>query len=483
MTPPIIVWFRRDLRLADNPALHAAVETGRPVVPVFIESGSEEAPWQPGGAARWWLHQSLAALGKSLAQAGAPLVLRQGAALAQLERLLGETGATAVYWNRLYEPALIERETRIKAALKARGVEARSFKSAVLLEGHEIATKQGKPYTVFSPFWRAVVAMEEPAPALPAPERLHAPGAAPESLPLEALGLLPRIDWAAGMREEWSPGEAGALRRLARFTDRAMPDYDEERNRPDHYGTSRLSPHLHWGEVSPRQVWHAARRASRGADAAARGAADHFLREVGWREFAHHLLTHFPRTDREPLRADFAAFPWREDAALLRAWRRGRTGYPIVDAGMRELWATGWMHNRVRMIVASFLVKHLLQPWQRGAEWFWDTLVDANLANNTLGWQWSAGCGADAAPYFRIFNPVLQAEKFDPDGAYTRRWVPELAKLAAPHIHKPWMLSPAVLRAAGVSLGADYPRPVVDHAQARERALAAFAAIRKGGAG
>jgi len=310
----------------------------------------------------------------------------------------------------------------------------------------------GRPYQVFTAFWRACQAMPEPGVPLPAPECIPAPERWPESLAIEELGLDPIPDWAGGLREVWTPGEAGAMRLLREFLARA-DGYADERDRPDRAGTSRLSPHLHFGEVSARQVWHAAR------------GVEPYLRQLGWREFSAHLLHHFPHTATEPLRPEFRAFPWRMDAAALRAWTRGRTGYPLVDAGMRELWHTGWMHNRVRMVAASFLVKHLMIPWQEGAAWFWDTLVDADLANNTMGWQWCAGCGADAAPYFRIFNPVLQGEKFDPEGAYVRRWVPELADVPARFVHKPW-LAPEPPR--------EYPAPIVDHDFARLRALAAY---------
>jgi deoxyribodipyrimidine photo-lyase len=481
MAPVSIVWLRRDLRLGDNPALAAALARGGAVVPVFIWAPEEEAPWAPGGASRWWLHHSLAALARDLAEVGSRLVIRRGPTEAALHAFARETGASAVFWNRLYEPTTLARDTRIKESLRAAGLEARSFNGTLLLEPTAVKTQTGAPYRVFTPFWRTVQptirAGEEP----PRPTHIPPPAAWPESLPLEALALLPKIDWAGGMRAHWQPGEAGALALLDRFLDAAVADYPTERDRPDHDGSSRLSPHLHFGEISPLQIWRRTRAAAEheGSAKALRG-ADGFLREVGWREFAHHLLFHFPHTPAEPLRPEFARFPWRRDEALLRAWRKGRTGYPIVDAGMRQLWHTGWMHNRVRMVVASFLVKHLLAPWQEGAAWFWDTLVDADLGSNTLGWQWAAGCGADAAPYFRIFNPILQGEKFDPKGDYVRRWVPELKGLPASVIHKPWTAARGVLLAGGVELGESYPEPVVEHGAARERALAALAEIKAG---
>jgi deoxyribodipyrimidine photo-lyase len=467
---PVLHWFRRDLRLADNPALCHAIEQGRPVIPLFIHAPKEEAPWAPGAASRWWLHHALERLAEDLAKRGSRLVIRQGSSLDELRALCAETGASLVTWNRLYDPATVARDTAVKTALRASGIEAVSFNAALLHEPWTIATGEGGPYKVFTPFWKRCLAEGTPPEPLAAPRKLVAPTRWPESLSIGALGLLPTIRWDGGLAQAWSPGEKGATAALRRFLDGAVESYDVDRDRPDLVGTSRLSPHLHFGEIGPRQVWHAVRQKTdpRSKD------TQRFLAEVGWREFAHHLLFHFPTTPEAPLRPEFARFPWRRSEADLEAWQRGRTGYPIVDAGMRELWTTGWMHNRVRMIVASFLVKHLLLPWQEGARWFWDTLVDADLANNTLGWQWTAGCGADAAPYFRIFNPILQGAKFDPSGAYVRRWVPELAGLPDAVLFKPWEASPATLAAAGVRLGANYPHPIVDHAAARARALGAL---------
>lgn len=479
MNAPSIHWFRLDLRLADNPALRAAIERGGPVVPVFIWSPEEEAPWPPGDASRWWLHQSLRALETQLRAAGSRLVIRREPALETLRALVKETGAGAVFWNRRYEPAVIARDAKVKEALSGKGFVVESFNGALLREPWTVQNQSGKPFQVFTPFWRHCLAQPDPPEPLPAPRRLAAPAPWPKSLALEALELEPKIHWVAGLHAAWQPGDAGAAERLRDFLANAFTDYSEQRNRPDLAGTSRLSPHLHFGEISPRQVWHGLKAvaAKRGL-AVAQWRGSPFLAEVGWREFAHHLLYHFPHTPVEPLRAEFAQFPWRKDAAWLKAWQKGRTGYPIVDAGMRELWTTGWMHNRVRMIVASFLVKDLLLDWREGARWFWDTLVDADLAQNTLGWQWTAGCGADAAPYFRVFNPTTQGEKFDPQGQYVRRWCPELARLPAEWIHRPDQAPPEVLRIAGVELGRNYPVPVVSHAIAREVALEAFARIK-----
>ena len=480
---PTLVWFRQDLRLQDNPALHAAVTRGAPVVPVFIWDETGEGRWPAGGATRWWLHHSLAALEAALRERGSRLVIARGDSGKVLHDLVRRTKAGAVYWNRRYEPAAIARDAKIKSELTAAGVEAKSFNAALLHEPHTIANKSGGPFQVFTPYWRHCLTLSVAAAVKLGTAKLAAPTAWPRSLALEELGLLPRIPWDAGLRETWTPGEAGAAKRLRGFAASAMENYADRRDLPGTDGTSMLSPHLHFGEVGPRQIWAAAQAAAKGTGVfpPSRGAAV-FLSEVGWREFAHHLLFHFPRTPEQPLREEFARFPWATDPGdvKLRAWQHGRTGYPIVDAGMRQLWHTGWMHNRVRMVAASFLVKHLRLPWSLGAAWFWDTLVDADLAGNTLGWQWSAGCGADAAPYFRIFAPVLQGEKFDADGAYVRRWVPELAKLPAENLHAPWKAPLHVLTAAGVTLGKNYPHPIVDHATARGEALAAFKALRAG---
>lgn len=476
-----LVCFRHDLRLDDNPALTAAAARGGPIVCVFImPPDDEEGLWPAGGAARWWLHHSLEALSRSLEQAGNRLILRRGPSKQVLDALLADTGADAVLWNRRYEPAAIARDTEMKRWLiEDRGVSAVSHNGALLHEPWTIQTQAGKAYTVYTPFSKSCLAAPPPAP-LPAPARLPLLRKAPASESLQSLGLLPTRDWADGFSETCQPGEAGAAARLRQFLAQAAESYGTERDRPDRPGTSRLSAHLHFGEVSPRRIWQALADLESSKRGGGSGASiDAYRRELLWREFAHHLLYHFPQTTSEPLRSQYAAFPWRDDPAGLQLWQRGRTGYPIVDAGMRELWRTGWMHNRVRMIVASFLVKDLLIPWQAGAKWFWDTLVDADLANNTLGWQWTAGCGADAAPYFRIFNPVSQGRKFDPQGAYVRRWCPELAKLPDEWIHEPWAASPQVMGRAGVRLGRDYPEPVVDHAMARQRALDALKRITK----
>jgi len=474
---PILVWFRRDLRCTDHPALAAAAASGAPVIPLVVYDPQAAGL---GGASRWWLAGSLAALATALQALGSPLVLRQGAVAEVLPGLIAATGARAVYWNTVPEPAGAAEDQALAALVRAAGAEPRRFASGLLFEPDAIRSATGQPYRVFTPFWRACLAAPAPARPLAAPLRLIAPALAPASEPLESWGLLPTApDWAGGLRDSWSPGEAGAQQRLAAFLDQGLAGYPDQRDRPDRPATSLLSPHLHWGELSPRQLWQAVRTAaSASGSGGVERAAEAYLRQLGWREFCHGLLAQAPDLAVRPLERRFDAFPWRHDPAALTAWQRGRTGWPLVDAGMRQLWHTGWMHNRVRMLAASVLVKHLLLPWQAGLAWFNDTLVDADLANNAAGWQWVAGCGADAAPYVRIFNPILQAQRFDPEGRYIRRWVPELARLGAPWCHRPWQAPPLVLAEAGVRLGVTYPLPLIDHDQGRRRALDAYQQIR-----
>jgi deoxyribodipyrimidine photo-lyase len=473
---PSLVWLGLDLRLADNPALEGAMARRGAVLPVFIWAPEEESPWSAGAASRWWLDRSLAALQTALAKRGSRLIVRRGPTAEALLALAAESGAGCIFWNRRYEPAAIARDREIERRLHERGIAARSCPGNLLFEPGTILNADGRPYRVFTAFWRACLAMPGPAEPRPAPRRLRAPARWPASVEISQLGLKRKVDGAAGMRQMWRPGEQGASQAMKAFLDGAIEIYSTDRDRPDHGGTSRLSPHLHFGEISARRIWHEVRRHRAAADPSEETDAT-YLRQIAWREFSYHLLFHYPHTPRQALRPEFRRFPWRVDAIGLRAWTRGRTGYPMVDAGMRELRHTGWMHNRVRMLAASFLVKQLMVPWQEGAAWFWDTLVDADLANNTMGWQWSAGCGADAAPYFRIFNPVIQGEKFDPDGEYVRRWVPELARVSNQWIHKPWEAPASLLSEAGVELGKNYPRPIVEHAAARERALAALGAV------
>lgn len=478
-TPPAILWFRHDLRLDDNPALHAALTQARPVIPVFIWDPESEGDWRIGSASRCWLHGSLGKLDQSLRAVGSRLILRQGESLQVLRQLVDETRANAVFWNRRYEPAVAARDGRIEATLRRDCVSVSTFNASLLFEPEAVRTHSSTPYRVFTPFYRACLALPEPAAPIPAPTSIQRPRAWPTSCELGELRLLPKIPWDVGIRADWTVGEAAALSQLAAFQATSLGAYPTERDRPDRSGTSRLSPYLHFGEVSPRRVWHTVREITRGQTSPpVREAADGYLRQLVWREFAHHLLHHYPHTTTAPLNTAFTRFPWQDNPDALRAWEQGRTGYPVIDAGMRQLWATGWMHNRVRMLVGSFLVKDLLIGWQHGARWFWDTLVDADLANNTLGWQWVAGCGADAAPYFRVFNPVTQGERFDPQGHYVRRWVPELARLPDRWVHQPWLAPEAERRTAGVELGRTYPWPIIDHDAARKTALEAYKTLR-----
>jgi deoxyribodipyrimidine photo-lyase len=475
VTSTAIVWLRRDLRLADNPALAAAARDFDRVIPVYVHAPAEESPWVPGATSRWWLHHSLRTLQAALCERGSRLILRSGASLATLRELLAATGARALYWNRVHEPALQARDLNIQTHLGSHGFDVRSFNAALLLEPAEVTRGDGGPYRVFTPFSKACLARDILAPTPAVRLRLPA-GRGLASLELRELELLPSRPWYRGFEAAWIPGEHGAWRRLEHFLEAALFDYPAARDRLDCAGTSGLSAHLHFGEIGPRQVWQALERLKR-YDSRPRvlAAAETFQRQLLWREFAHHLLEHFPATPHEPLYAKYEDFPWRDDPERLEAWQRGRTGIPLVDAGMRELWATGFMHNRARMVVASFLTRNLGLHWLHGARWFWDTLVDADLANNTLGWQWAAGCGADAAPYFRIFNPVRQGERFDPEGAYVRRWVPELADLPARFIQRPWDAPPELLVATGSRHGNPYPPPVVDLEHSRRQALERYA--------
>lgn len=468
-----IVWLRRDLRLEDNPALRRAAETAERLVVLYIHAPDEDTPWSPGQASRWWLHQSLGALSDDLTAAGSSLVLRHGPSLDALRACIDESGASSVYWNRLYTPMARERDQQIKTALRDAGVEARSFNGALLAEPWTVETKSGGPYRVFTPFWKSI--RNDINSVRPCATPDLAPPTEIRSEKLDSLELRPSLSWADDFPSHWTPGSRGAHKRLQRFLDEALDHYDAGRDRPDLDATSGLSPHLHFGEIGPRQVVQAVDAIS-SDDGRTRSAqqAEKFLSEIAWREFAHHLLFHYPETLDQPMNPRFRQFEWAGDDATLTAWQRGQTGIPIVDAGMRQLWQTGWMHNRVRMIVGSLLTKNLRHHWLTGARWFWDTLVDADLANNTLGWQWIAGCGADAAPYFRIFNPVSQSEKFDTKGHYVRRFVPEIAALPDKYLHAPWSAPDDVLRRAKIQLGRDYPTPIVDLKQSRQEALAAY---------
>jgi deoxyribodipyrimidine photo-lyase len=459
--PPAILWLRQDLRLTDNPALMAALNTGRPVIPLYIlHPASDGRAW--GAASLWWLDKSLRALDASLRQRGSRLILRRGDPAMIVPALAQALGAT-VFWNRLYGGAAVERDSALKAELGAT-----SCNASLMAEPWQVKTGSGGSYQVFTPFWKAAREAIKDAPIQPAPRHIPAPDGWPESDVLADWKLHPFApDWSGGFGS-WTPGEAGAQARLDAFVQGPLRRYAEARDRPDVEGTSLLSPHLHWGEIGPRQARRAILDAiADGQVPAAQG--DKALAELGWREFNHHLLYEHGALYRRNIRPAFDAMAWRADPAGLAAWREGRTGYPMVDAGMRQLWATGYMHNRVRMIVASFLIKHLLIDWREGEAWFWDTLVDACAANNPANWQWSAGSGADAAPFFRVFNPVAQGERYDPQGDYVRRWVPQLRDLSAPFIHRPWE--------AGGAPG--YPKPIIDHAEGRARALEAFKTMRE----
>ncbi|MBI1423203.1 MAG: deoxyribodipyrimidine photo-lyase [Gammaproteobacteria bacterium] len=470
----ILVWFRRDLRLNDNPALHAAKQAQ--LIPVYIHAPDQDAPWQAGGASNWWLHHSLHALASQLKAAGSRLIIRRGDAREVLHQLIEETGAEAVFVSRLYDPASIARDTNIKTTLTQQGITYRSFAGALLFEPWQILTKTNSPYKVFTPFWQTCQKSGLPSDVTPGIRSLPAVSTRISSQRLEDLHLLPTLPWDTQFYDHWQPGEAGAQSRLRRFIKEHLSEYEDARDFPAQGATSALSPHLHFGEISPRQVVYAIEHALNTSTApGVRKQAQGFLRELVWREFTHHILYHFPHTTHKPLNPRFENFPWQTRRnKVLRQWQQGQTGFPIIDAGMRELWATGSMHNRVRMIVASLLTKNLGMHWLLGAKWFWDTLVDADLAQNSFNWQWVAGCGADAAPYFRIFNPVTQSEKFDADGIYIRRWVPELSRLPNKYLHAPWLAPAEELHSAGVVIGKNYPAPMCDLKHTREEALLAY---------
>ncbi len=470
MQDPLIYWFRQDLRLHDNPALNAAVDTGKPIIAVYILDQNNTNKWSLGSASQWWLHHSLLELSHALSQRGSRLILRSGLVTDVLENLITETNADALYFARQYEPYAVELENTIHEKFSA-GIEIKRFKGYLLHEPETIRTANQQPYKVFTPFYKACLKTSQPLQPISAPEEINCFKNKVTSDLLNQWNLLPtQPNWANQFSDYWFPGENGAHQTLNEFITHAGTKYSVLRNRPDVTGTSRLSAHLHFGEISPRQIWSSIKNIERSIP----DGGEAYLRQLIWREFSYHLLTHWPDFPDKPFRAEFKHFSWKQNKPALNAWQKGTTGYPIVDAGMRELWKTGWMHNRVRMIVASFLIKDLLIPWQQGEEWFWDTLVDANLANNAAGWQWVAGCGADAAPYFRVFNPVLQGEKFDPQGDYVRTWVPEIKRLPKKFIHSPWTAPEDILSSAGITLGKDYPMPIVEHKAARDRALNAY---------
>jgi len=469
MPASALVWLRNDLRIADNPALTAALDTGLPVIALYVRE--TDASLRPRGAAsRWWLHHSLNMFGRDLARIGVHLQVEDGDAEETVLAAVQQHSATAVFWNRRYAPAQCGIDTAIKTRLKAGGVRVESFAANVLVEPWDIATGAGKPYSVYTPFWNAIKDRAIPSP-LPAPQDR------------EPVTASERFDdgyetphWADKLNEHWQIGEAAAREKLSNFLADAVLDYPEGRDFPAREATTKLSPHLAFGEISPRQVWHAATMHAHRSRGSAE-AVQKFLKELVWRDFNYHQLYHREDISQVPMQAKFVGLEWRPADAALGDWQRGQTGIPIVDAGMRELWATGFMQNRVRMLTASLLAKNLLIDWRKGEAWFWDTLVDADPANNPGNWQWVAGSGLDASPFFRIFNPVTQGEKFDADGAYVRRWVPELAKLPDAFIQSPSAAPADALKRAGVALGATYPKPIVDLRLSRERALEAFKAL------
>lgn len=470
-----ILWFRQDLRLRDNPALQAALHTRQAIIPVYIHD--LEHDWSIGAASQWWLHHSLLSLQKTLRKHESNLLVLAGPAQQKLLALCKKANASHVFWNRCYEPHTIQRDKTIKQHLRDKHIEVESFNGSLLVEPWHGLKKDATPYRVFTPFWKAI--QQKGVNLYSFKPRGKFPSVPPDipskkNQDITSLKLMPRIAWDSGIKKTWQPGETAVNQYLDDFLDEPLLHYPEERDIPATRGTSRLAPYLHFGEISPWQLWQTIQNwGNLSHKTGSLKAAEAYLRQLGWREFSYHLLYHFPHTTNKPLDERFRKFPWnRNYRKKLQAWQKGLTGIPIVDAGMRELWHSGWMHNRVRMIVASLLSKNLLIPWQQGAKWFWDTLVDADLANNTMGWQWTAGCGADAAPFFRIFNPVRQGQRFDPKGIYVRHWVPELKLLPDKWIHQPWAAPDELLKQAGVVPGKTYPKPIVDLAASRERALA-----------
>lgn len=478
MSSPILLWFRQDLRLYDNSALLEAVKQNTPILPVYILDDDNADEFKLGGASRLWLHHSLNALNKNL---NGHLHVYKGDAKNIIPKIIENTGIKTVYWNRCYEPWRIQRDKAIKSTLSEQDIEVKSFNSSLLWEPWQIQTQSKTPYKVFTPFYKKGCLAEPPPPK-------------PQSIPkdiefvsdhhsfeteLDNLGLTPKIEWDKQMLEHWDISEDGAQATFKTFLESGLKGYKEKRDNPHLSNVSRLSPYLHFGEISPRDIWHTARDYAKAHDIPERD-IDHFCSELAWREFSYHLLYHFPDLPRKNLQDKFDKFPWSDpDAKKLKAWQQGQTGYPIIDAAMRELWQTGYMHNRCRMIVASFLVKNMLVHWHHGEDWFWDCLFDADLANNSASWQWVAGCGADAAPYFRIFNPILQSAKFDPEGIYIKKHVPELSQLPAKHIHAPWEAPKDILQKAGIELGQEYPKPILDLKATRERALDAYEHIKQ----
>ena len=470
-----IVWFRKDLRIQDNPSLFAALENNQRIIPVFIWDEEAGGSWKLGASSRWWLHHALLDLSQSIRNLGGQLLLLKGKAEEVIPHLANKYGAKQVYYGRTYDPSGIETQVQVEEALDQAGIESQSFNSSLLQEPWETKNGSGKPFQVFTPYWRKSRQIIYREPLSYNPSKLNFEALPTPQTKLDDLELIPHHPWHHKLGEHWEVTEEAGLRMIRRTVDEVTRSYATRRNHPAVEGTSRLSPYLAWGLVSPRQICQAVLSAEN--EGSLRG-ENKFLVEIGWREFSYHLLYHYPTIPDQPLRPKYASFPWLEDPESLDNWKFGNTGYPMVDAGMRQLYETGWMHNRVRMVVASFLVKHLLLPWNEGAKWFWDTLVDADLASNTQGWQWAAGCGADAAPYFRIFNPITQGEKFDARGEYAKQWIPSLENLPSKWVFRPWEAPPSLLSESGIELGKDYPSPCIDHAYGRQRALAALASLK-----
>ena len=481
--PIALLWFRDDLRLADHPALTAALAKGYAILPVYIDESPSPQLRPLGAASRVWLHHALTALDHEFKQRGSSLLIQRGEAQSVLKALIKATGAQALYWSRRYGEQERLIDSQIKNFARDSGLDTESFNAHLLVEPWQVTTKTGQPMKVFTPFWKAARALGESLPPLPTPKTIPAPDLPSKTfkpLSIAALNLLPtKPDWATSMMPHWTISESGAWTRLTNFLEHGLQGYAEDRNRPDLENVSRLSPYLRFGMMSPRQIWHAAVAAC-ASDRSQASDKDlsSFQSELGWREFSYHLLYYNPDLANQNYQSRFNDFPWMDHPDHLTAWQSGLTGYPIVDAGMRELWQTGFMHNRVRMITASFLIKHLMIDWRQGESWFWDTLFDADCASNPASWQWVAGSGADAAPYFRIFNPILQGERFDPKGAYVRHYVPEIAALPNDLIHKPWTASPSTLAHCKIKLGHDYPLPLIDHGEGRDRALEAFKSLK-----
>lgn len=483
-TSPNILWLRQDLRLRDHPALHAAAKCDAPLLPVYIWETDENDRWLPGAAARTWLHHALEILEKELKGLGSCLVLKKGDPRKVLPKLAKELHVGTVFWTRRYEPAAAARDREIHKLLGDQGQSVETFNGRLLREPWEVTNEHDQPLRVFTPYWKRCIKDWEPDKTLPAPTRLPAPPKV-EGERLENLHLLPEKEgrWDLKLDRHWDIGEKGGWKHLRAFVEyEGLGGYSNRRNGLADQGTSSLSPYLHWGHLSPREIWWGVRERLNAnkneSDGAAATSMHPFTRQLFWREFSYSMLMHFPHTPDEPLREEFAHFPWKDHRENFRRWSKGKTGFPIVDAGMNQLWQEGWLHNRARMVVASFLVKDLMIHWQAGARWFWDTLVDADLANNSMGWQWVAGCGADSAPYFRIFNPHSQAQRFDADGDYVRRYVPQLAKLSHQTVHSPWELAEEERRAAGIQSEESYPKPMVDHSETRKQALASYGAMR-----